>query len=159
MKKLLMTWREYDQAMRRLVKRLSNYEFDSILAIPNGGCIPGVMLYNLLDKPILYHPEFYPYKHPLVVDDISDSGKTLVGVAGILEAQGIPYTTLTIHYKPKSCFKPDLYFKKTSRWVVYPWEHKKRWIGEYNRNRKRSESDTVPDGRRPGPGRVERDTA
>ncbi|MHA1124849.1 MAG: phosphoribosyltransferase [Candidatus Heimdallarchaeota archaeon] len=59
----------------------------------------------------------------LLVDDVSDSGKSLeLAVKHLKEKKPKKIVTATINYKPKSIFKPDYYMQETSDWIVYAWE-------------------------------------
>lgn len=60
-------------------------------------------------------------KRILLVDDVSDSGKSLAfAVEHLKDAKEI--RTATLHYKPGSAYKPDYYISTTRAWIVYPWE-------------------------------------
>lgn len=62
-------------------------------------------------------------KKILVVDDIVDTGETLVYVIKYLKDKGAKIVkTCVLHYKKKSMYKPSYYGEKTSKWIVYPWE-------------------------------------
>ena len=55
----------------------------------------------------------------LVVDDISDSGKTLKRLLGRKKAK-----VATLYFEKLSKFKPDFYCRIKKEWVVFPWETK-----------------------------------
>lgn len=60
-------------------------------------------------------------KKILLVDDVSDSGKSLaVAVERLKGAKELKSATL--HYKPGSGYKPDYFISSTRAWIVYPWE-------------------------------------
>lgn len=65
----------------------------------------------------------------LVVNDITDTGKTFEEFSGYLlqiadRCPTFNYKFLSIHYKPRSIFKPDIFFQEINNGtrVVYPWE-------------------------------------
>lgn len=62
-------------------------------------------------------------KHVLLVDDVSDSGKTLARAVNYLHRLR-PKTidTLTMFYKPRSVFRPDYFARQTKRWILFPYE-------------------------------------
>ncbi|MFW9925057.1 MAG: phosphoribosyltransferase [Candidatus Thorarchaeota archaeon] len=63
-------------------------------------------------------------KKILLIDDVSDSGKSLQFAVEYLKDKGYEQLkTATIHYKPHSIFKPDYFVSSTSKWLVYPWEY------------------------------------
>ena len=62
-------------------------------------------------------------KHILLVDDISDSGKTFVRGVGYLKELGASsITTAAPYVKPWTKHLPDYYVEKTDKWVVLPYE-------------------------------------
>ncbi|MBN1329794.1 MAG: phosphoribosyltransferase [Candidatus Heimdallarchaeota archaeon] len=62
-------------------------------------------------------------KKVLLIDDVSDTGKSLVVAVKYLKDKGaVQIKTVTLHYKPQSCFKPDYFIADTTKWIVYPWE-------------------------------------
>ena len=61
----------------------------------------------------------------LVVDDVSDSGKSLLHAKDYLEGLGpAEVKSATLHYKPWSKYRPDYYAEEVETWVIYPWEMK-----------------------------------
>jgi hypoxanthine phosphoribosyltransferase len=61
----------------------------------------------------------------LVVDEIADTGESLRLVkVHLIERGATEVKIATIYYKPWSIVTPDYYEKKTSNWVVFPWEIK-----------------------------------
>jgi len=63
-------------------------------------------------------------KKILLVDDVADTGRSMALAVEYLKAEKIhSLKTATIHYKPKSIFKPDFYVEETEKWIVYPWEY------------------------------------
>jgi hypoxanthine phosphoribosyltransferase len=71
--------------------------------------------------------KIYPDTRVLLVDDISDSGGSLIKIIKVLQELGAKKSnidTATIHYKKKSKFKPTYFAEqiKDSDWINYPWE-------------------------------------
>jgi hypoxanthine phosphoribosyltransferase len=59
----------------------------------------------------------------LVVDDVSDSGHSLMAVKKYTEDKGAAIVKVaTLHHKPWSEFKPDYYADMVDKWILYPWE-------------------------------------
>jgi hypoxanthine phosphoribosyltransferase len=59
----------------------------------------------------------------LVVDDVSDSGKSLLFAKEYLESLGPKNVkTSTLHYKPWSKYRPDYFAEEVDSWIIYPWE-------------------------------------
>jgi len=78
-------------------------------------------------EPVITQPVSMPVsgKKVLVVDDVADTGKSLALVRAHLEEQGASDIKIaTIYYKPWSIVTPDWFERKTSHWIVFPWERK-----------------------------------
>ncbi len=78
-------------------------------------------------KPVITQPVSVPVKGKkvLVVDDVADTGESLILVRSHLEEQGATEVKIaTIYYKPWSVIVPDYYEKETSSWIIFPWERK-----------------------------------
>lgn len=117
---------------------------DLIVAILRGGYFPAKVLAELFgglnlktveikfyrnidrkEKPKIVQP-LYGYvkrKKVLLVDDVTDTGKTLTLAVKHLNQKGaLKVKTATIHKKVWSKIKPDYYVYEVDWWVVYPWE-------------------------------------
>lgn len=60
-------------------------------------------------------------KKVLVVDDVSDSGRTLSMVVGLLRDAGADVRSVCLYTKPGTLLEPDVYWKVTSGWIDFPW--------------------------------------
>jgi len=143
------TWNQiYDMLLDQAQKiQKQQYQPDIIIAIAKGGVIPAQILSDLIEttQPSTIQIEFYqnivqPKSEPtlkkplstsikgkkiLLVDDISDTGKTLKFAQTYLQEQGTTeIRTATLYFKSQSITKPDFYEKKTNNWVIFPWEIK-----------------------------------
>lgn len=132
-----------------LAQKIQNDGFnpDIIVGVSRGGWTPARVLSDLLENPEIANvkAEFYlgiiqtreqpvitqPIsvdvndKKVLVVDDVSDTGKSLSLVRSHLLEQGAKSLKIvTLYYKPWSVTKPDYYEKTTRNWVIFPWERK-----------------------------------
>ncbi len=62
-------------------------------------------------------------KKILLVDDISDTGKTFVkGIEHIKNMGGTEIKTAALFAKPWTEYLPDYYEAKTDKWIVFPYE-------------------------------------
>jgi len=116
-----------------------------IVGVARGGWIPARILSDLLGNTFVasIKVEFYTGvaetakkpivsqqvstsvagKRVLVVDDVADTGESLVTVRQNLLSRGASEVKIaTLHYKPKSVLRPDFYVRETSAWIVYPHE-------------------------------------
>jgi len=125
MAKLYYTWEEYEKDIKDIISSFKkhNIKFKAIYAVPKGGLVLGVSLANKLNIPLYSKLEDAPKKIKrkdlLIVDDVSDSGLTLLGIPGIAS-----YSTLTLFYKPQTAFLPNYVIREceNEKWIVYPWE-------------------------------------
>ena len=131
-----------DLAIR--IKR-SGFLPDLIVGVSRGGWVPGRILSDLLGnahtanvkiefyvgigqtsrKPIVTQPisEEISSKRVLVVDDVADTGESLiVALEHVRERSAGETRTVTIYHKPHSKFKPDFFEETTSHWIIFPWE-------------------------------------
>lgn len=57
----------------------------------------------------------------LLVDDVSDSGRTLAMVVDLLREHGAVVRTLTLYSKPRTVLVPDYIWRDTDKWITFPW--------------------------------------
>ncbi|MCE4616997.1 MAG: hypothetical protein F7C32_00200 [Desulfurococcales archaeon] len=154
-----LTWSEIDDAVEKIsqtiVKRGEKY--DTIVAIMRGGLIPARLLADKLDirdigvieikfyiapgetrtKPIVRQPLTLDIedKKVLIVDDVSDTGKSLQVALTAISLHGPSLIhTATLYLKPWSTFVPDYFAYTVEEWIVFPWETnevKKELAGRY----------------------------
>ena len=143
------SWEQIYEMLIELADRIrrNGFEPDVIVGVSRGGWAPARVMSDLLENPKLVNvrAEFYlgvaetkgepvitqpvstsvKDKKVLVMDDVADTGKSLHLVKKhILEEGATDVKIATIYYKPWSVLKPDYYNKKTSLWVIFPWERK-----------------------------------
>ena len=117
------TWQQFDEAVNIIVESLRRKGLASkvsqIYGIPRGGLVLAVVLSHRLNLPLVRLPEDVVIEgRTLIVDDISDSGRTL-------ERWGpLGACTATIHKVPNTVYVPDIWVfeRGVDYWVVYPWE-------------------------------------
>lgn len=143
------TWEKIYELLLNLASKIrkANFKPDVIVGISRGGWPPARIMSDLLENPELANvkAEFYlgvaktksepvitqPVsvavhdKKILVIDDVADTGKSLRLVRVHLKEKGATDVKIaTIYYKPWSVVTPDWYERKTSHWIVFPWERK-----------------------------------
>ena len=142
---LFVTWPEYHLLSQKLAAAIFNHasNIDYIVAISRGGLTLGHLLSDLLMKPIstimvqsytdiqtqgevkLVEKLQAPIegKRVLVVDDVSDTGKTFQRATEYLkELRPKELITVSLYYKPHSTVRPDFYAKQTKKWIIFPYE-------------------------------------
>lgn len=121
----IIDWKEFNQAIEEIVRQIKEkeiqYNFDYILGIPRGGLVVAVALSHKLNLELVTE-NVYDYvrklqQKTLVVDDITDTGKTLLK---FVDKSKIA----TLFWKKKSVVIPDFYYKEAKKieWVKFPWE-------------------------------------
>jgi uncharacterized protein len=142
-------WERLYELCFRLYERITITDFvpDVIIGIARGGWVPSRILSDLFFmnetanvKVDLYRgifardkgpkvsqsiPDECEWDDPLVVDDVSDSGESMIAALHHLRGRGLSnMRTACLHMKPGTDLVPDFCVEKTSSWIVYPWELK-----------------------------------
>ena len=127
--------------------RRTGFKSDIIVGVARGGWPPARIMSDLLEnpetanvkaefymgvaetkgEPVITQPVSVPVKNKkvLIVDDVADTGKSLALVKEHLKEQGASDVKIaTIYLKPWSIVTPDYFERKTSHWIVFPWERK-----------------------------------
>lgn len=127
-----LSWEHYNSMVKEIIKKLKKEDLSGfeILAIPRGGCVLGVHLSNLLGIPVKFFVEDKAFlkklsKNLLIVDDISDSGDTLIRILNFLTItrSDLNIKIVTLHRRCNTKLLPDYYIQDAKKyWIVYPWE-------------------------------------
>ena len=146
----IMTWDMFGTASRDLARMvvLDGYEPDMVLAIARGGLLIGGAIGYALSIKNVYtmNVEFYtgvderldvPRILPpapdfvdltdgkiLVVDDVADTGHTLASVQEFCVGKVGEVRTGVLYEKSHSVVKCDYAWKKTDKWINFPWSDK-----------------------------------
>lgn len=123
--KISYSWEWVDQQIEIIGEKLEGFEKPQfITGIPRGGLIPAVLMSHKFDIPFigLEAAKTLPgdlKKKILVVDDIADSGNTL------LQIQRHNFKTATLARRYNSAFSPMLVGTniRDDHWLVFPWEN------------------------------------
>jgi hypoxanthine phosphoribosyltransferase len=133
MEKVYLTWDNINSLVDKLANEVSQAAVPPlyITGLPRGGLIPAVMLSHKLNIPYVNISliRALPAVDVLVVDDIADSGETLL--------QYKAYQTAVLHYKLQSEATPTYYAEEVENeaWIVYPWEREdSETIQDYLKN-------------------------
>ena len=143
----ILTWDDFGRASRELAEIVvaDGFEPEIVVAIARGGLLlAGGIAYALgvnccgavtaefytgvgtrLPEPIMLPPmldeESIRGKRVLLVDDVSDSGRTLAMVVQLLEVGGAEVRTVVLYTKPGTVHEPHYTWRRTPRWIVFPW--------------------------------------
>ncbi|GAB2538444.1 phosphoribosyltransferase [Nocardia heshunensis] len=142
-----LTWELFGDASRDLAQEIADdgFEPDLILSIARGGLFVAGALGYALDVKNLHvmNVEFYtgvdqrlamPVMLPpvpnavdltgatvLVADDVADTGKTLKLVRDFCSAHVAEVRCAVIYQKPHSEVDCEYVWKRTDRWINFPW--------------------------------------
>ncbi len=142
-----LTWDAFGDASQELARVIADDGFrpDLILAIARGGLfVAGALGYALsvknlhlmnvefyngvgstLDMPVMLPPVpsvvDFSQKKVLIADDVADTGKTLELVRGFVADQVAEVRSAVVYEKPTSLVKCDYVWKRTDRWINFPW--------------------------------------
>ncbi len=146
--KRYLTWGEISQLVDRLATQIDD-DYDILLVVTRGGMIPACLLSERMDMrnivvaavqfytgvgQTLDEPRFLQFPKPdllegkrvLVIDDVWDSGRTVVAVRERVRASGGEPSVAVLHFKPRNSHfpgdAPDFYVEETADWIVYPWD-------------------------------------
>jgi len=143
------TWNQIYAMLRRQAEKIlcSGFKPDVIVGVTRGGWIPTRILSDLLgigelatvgiefylgvaetlNEPVLTQQASVDVtgKKVLLIDDVADTGKSLLLAREHLHQRGAAEIQIaTVYRKPLSVVAPDFYEKETQRWVVFPWDTK-----------------------------------
>lgn len=145
----ILSWTDVEKAVDIIVNRIGNKKYDYVIGIANGGLIPATLIAKRLKLKTLsvglssyndtrqlknvslwsnlnfVHDNTNKYGTCLIVDDISDSGKTFTYLKNYyLTAEEIVSDTAALVVKPKTAFIPDYFAMSIASevWVKFPWE-------------------------------------
>ena len=113
-------WAEVDQYLKHLVNKIKEYEipFTGIYGVPRGGMLLATLLSYKINLPLLSAP----MHNCIIIDDIADSGRTLLHYTKN-DTQFNDYFITTMFYHERSMVKPDFYlYTKKDEWITFPWE-------------------------------------
>jgi hypothetical protein len=143
-----VSWTDVERLVAAVLRKLPT-DYDHLLVITRGGMVPACLisertnLRNILCAAIMLYdgqartlgrPVFMQFPDPdqvrgrriLVVDDVWDSGTTVVAVRDRLRQAGAAVDVCVLHFKPhRNRFPgegPDYYGAEADGWIVYPWD-------------------------------------
>lgn len=141
----MIAWHEFHQDVHELAEMLAELPaFDCIVAVSRGGLVPAAIVATALDIRVIdticiasyeerNRGEAKIFKAPqletkpariLVIDDLVDTGKTMVLVRELLPSA----YCAAVYAKPLGIPSLDLFSKQYPQdlWIDLPWEQKRR---------------------------------
>jgi xanthine phosphoribosyltransferase len=141
-KKIYYPYEEYKQDLKTLTQKIDQ-TFDAILGIARGGLSMAHMLGEYYDLREVYAintigyddtekkdsvevfniPDLKSAKIVLLVDDIVDSGDTLVEDLKVLNEKypTVAFLTASLFYKKTAKIAPTWYVKEPKGWIAFFW--------------------------------------
>ena len=146
----ILSWKSFGEASRELARLVADdgYEPEMILSIARGGLLVGGALGYALDVKNVYtmNVEFYtgvderlevPRILPpapdfvdldeariLIADDVADTGQTLRSVQDFCAGKVGEVRVAVLYEKPGSLVECDYVWRRTARWINFPWSDK-----------------------------------
>ena len=144
MKKVYYSYKECLEDCKILIPQIKEYQPDAMIAIARGGLVLGHLLSEALGTREIYSLNSIHYdgtkkldtfeifnipdlsrKHKVVlIDDIVDSGETMVEIIKILEKKypNSEFKTATLFYKKNALIQPDFKVQEAKNWIEFFWE-------------------------------------
>ncbi|HIP30683.1 MAG TPA: phosphoribosyltransferase [Sulfurospirillum arcachonense] len=137
---------EFKVDVNMLAKELKSYDPDVILAVARGGMTLGHFLAEALEMRDLYAinsihyeetrkldtidifnmPDLSKAKKVVIVDDIIDSGETMIEIKKVLlkAYPNLELKVASIYYKEKALLRPDFAAREATEWIEFFWDFK-----------------------------------
>lgn len=143
----ILTWDGFGLACEDLARQVTESGFrpEVIIAVARGGLLPAGALAYVLGVELVdainverYATAEHPVPDPvllapmldtasiagrplLIVDDVTDSGRSLGLVTKLLRGFGADVRSAVLFSKPNTIFAADYLWKAAEDWVVFPW--------------------------------------
>ena len=142
MHKIFVDWETYIEYLDKMAEKAREYDAEIVIGLTRGGLVPSVYLSHALRRPMItfnphvlhlsglerdrVHLPISPdiVKRILIVDDISDTGKTFHKCTKFFDNRGFKCFTISVFSNEMTTIASPNYFCKDSekRWVVFPYE-------------------------------------
>ena len=132
-----MNWEILEQEVKALADKI-DYHPDLIVGISRGGIVPARLLIKYLEIKDLHCisvkkigeerqvtteiNEDLKNKNILLVEDILETGRSLIKAKEYLETKGTTIKTCCLYTMPIAEIKPDFYLKEIKEPESFPWE-------------------------------------
>ncbi len=142
MSRVYYPYQEFKEDLKILTQKIDQ-KFDAIIPIARGGLSMALMLAEYYDIREVYAintigyegmqkldevkvfniPNLQDAKTVLIVDDIVDSGDTLIEVLKVLKKEypAVIFLSASIFYKPTADIEPTWWVKEATEWIEFFW--------------------------------------
>lgn len=143
MKFTKISWQKLEKDCIALAHKINGTKIDEIISISRGGNVVSRLLSDLLNLPISHitiesYADLSQVKEPIVtqisprefkgenillIDELSDSGKTFLrGLSYLKELPISNVYTASPYYKPHTKYIPDFWVEEIDGWIILPYE-------------------------------------
>jgi len=144
LEKVYYSYEMFKNDVNILSSKINDFNPEVVLAVARGGLTLGHFICNTINNRNLFSinsisydneiqlssvevfniPDLSAYKKIVIVDDIVDSGKTLLKVIDILNDKfpNLDIKIASIYYKDGALLKPDFYIRNADCWIDFFWE-------------------------------------
>ena len=144
MEKYYYSYKEFVKDTKELIKKSKDYNADVLLGIARGGLTLGHFMGEALNTRSVYTlnsihyegtkklntfeifniPDLTKASKVLILDDIVDSGETMVEILKVLRQKFplVEFKLATIFYKKTALLQPDFTVKEATQWIDFFWE-------------------------------------
>ncbi len=138
------SYEEFKVDVNHLAKEIKPYAPDVILAVARGGMTLGHFLAEALEMRDLYAinsihyeetrkldtirifniPDLSRAKRVVLVDDIIDSGETMIEIKRVLSTKypEVDLKVASVFYKEKALLRPDFAAREATEWIEFFWD-------------------------------------
>ncbi|MBV5278499.1 MAG: phosphoribosyltransferase [Campylobacteraceae bacterium] len=138
------SYEEFKIDVNKLAKEIKPYAPDVILAVARGGMTLGHFLAEALELRALYSinsihyeetrkldtinifniPDLSTAKRVIIVDDIIDSGETMIEIQRVLGEKypDVEFKIASVFYKEKALIRPDFAAREATEWIEFFWD-------------------------------------
>lgn len=144
MEKYYYSYEEFVKDVKELITQSKEFDADVLLGVARGGLTLGHFMGEALNTRNVYTinsihyegtkkldtfdifniPDLSKAKRVLLLDDIVDSGETMVEILKLLRAKfpEVEFKLATIFYKKTALLQPDFSVKEAKEWIDFFWE-------------------------------------
>lgn len=144
MEKYYYSYEEFIKDTKELIASSRDFNADVLLGIARGGLTLGHFMGEALNTRNVYTlnsihyegtqkldtfeifniPDLSKASKVLILDDIVDSGETMVEILKILKKKfpHVEFKLATIFYKKTALLQPDFSVKEATQWIEFFWE-------------------------------------
>lgn len=138
------SYEEFKIDVNKLAKEIKPFAPDVILAVARGGMTLGHFLAEALELRALYSinsihyeetrkldtinifniPDLSTAKRVIIVDDIIDSGETMIEIQRVLGEKfpDVEFKIASVFYKEKALIRPDFAAREATEWIEFFWD-------------------------------------